>query len=320
MHQTSLKTTELGRTGLQITRVGFGAWAIGGGDWEFGWGPQDDEESIAAIHRALEQGINWIDTAAAYGFGRSEQIVGRALEGVVERPYVFTKCSLLEGPGRTVAHSLKRDSILREAENSLRRLGVDAIDLYQIHWPIPAADIEEGWAALAELKQQGLVRHIGVSNFDAGQLHVIAQIAPVETLQPQYSLIEREIERAVLPFAEREGIGVIAYSPMGSGLLSGGMTRERVQAMGEDDWRKRDARFNEPQLSRSLALVERLSAVADRYETTPGAVAVAWALRNPAVDGAIVGFRRPDQVAPILPAASLELTDDDVAEIEGGAR
>ncbi len=320
MHQTSLKTTELGRTGLQITRVGFGAWAIGGGDWEFGWGPQDDEESIAAIHRALEQGINWIDTAAAYGFGRSEQIVGRALEGVVERPYVFTKCSLLEGPGRTVAHSLKRDSILREAENSLRRLEVDAIDLYQIHWPIPAADIEEGWAALVELKQQGLVRHIGVSNFDAGQLHVIAQIAPVETLQPQYSLIEREIEREVLPFAEREGIGVIAYSPMGSGLLSGGMTRERVQAMGEDDWRKRDARFNEPQLSRSLALVERLSAVADRYETTPGAVAVAWALRNPAVDGAIVGFRRPDQVAPILPAASLELTDDDVAEIEGGAR
>jgi aryl-alcohol dehydrogenase-like predicted oxidoreductase len=320
MHQTSLTTTELGRTGLQITRVGFGAWAIGGGDWEFGWGPQDDDESIAAIHRALEQGINWIDTAAAYGFGRSEQIVGRALEGVAERPYVFTKCSLLEGPGRKVEHSLKRDSILREAENSLRRLGVDAIDLYQIHWPIPAADIEEGWAALAELKQQGLVRHIGVSNFDVGQLRAIEQIAPVETLQPQYSLIEREIEREILAFSEREAIGVIAYSPMGSGMLSGGMTRERVEAMAEDDWRKRDARFNEPQLSRNLALVERLRAVADRYDTTPGAVAVAWVLRNPAVDGAIVGFRRPDQVAPILPAASLELTDDDVAEIEGGAR
>jgi len=320
MHQTSLQRTELGRTGLQITRIGLGAWAIGGGDWEFGWGPQSDDESIAAIHHALEQGINWIDTAAAYGFGRSEQIVGRALEGVAERPYVFTKCSLLEGPGRTVTHSLGRDSILREAEHSLRRLGLDAIDLYQIHWPIPAADIEEGWAALAELKQQGLVRHIGVSNFDAGQLRAIGQIAPVETLQPQYSLIERGIEGEILPFAEREGIGVIAYSPMGSGMLSGGMTRERIAGMGEDDWRKRDARFTEPRLSQSLALVERLKAVAERYDTTPGAVAVAWTLRNPAVDCAIVGFRRPDQVDPILPAAGLELTEDDLAEIERGAR
>jgi aryl-alcohol dehydrogenase-like predicted oxidoreductase len=319
MHQISLNRTELGRSGLQITRVGFGAWAIGGGDWEFGWGPQDDEESIAAIHHALEQGINWIDTAAAYGFGRSERIVGRALQGMAERPYVFTKCSLLEGPGRTVVHSLKRDSILREAENSLRRLGLDAIDLYQIHWPIPAADIEEGWAALAELKQQGLVRHIGVSNFDVGQLRAIAHIAPVETLQPQYSLIEREIEGEILPFVAREGIGVIAYSPMGSGMLSGAMTRERIEGMAQDDWRKRDPRFNEPQLSRNLALVERLRAVADRYDTTPGAVAIAWTLRNAAVDGAIVGFRRPDQVDPILPAASLELTDDDVAEIEAGA-
>jgi aryl-alcohol dehydrogenase-like predicted oxidoreductase len=233
---------------------------------------------------------------------------------------VFTKCSLLEGPGRTVIHSLKRDSILREAENSLGRLGRDAIDLYQIHWPIPAADIEEGWAALAELKEQGLVRHIGVSNFDVEQLRLIGQIAPVETLQPQYSLIERDIEREILPFVEREGIGVIAYSPMGSGMLSGGMTRERVESLPEDDWRGRDARFNEPQLSRNLELVERLKTVASRYDTTPGAIAVAWTLRNPAVDGAIVGFRRPDQVDPILPAASLELTDEDVAEIEGAAR
>jgi aryl-alcohol dehydrogenase-like predicted oxidoreductase len=317
---TALTTTQLGQTGLKITRVGFGAWAIGGGDWEFGWGQQDDEQSIAAIHRALEQGINWIDTAAAYGFGRSEQIVGRALEGVVERPYVFTKCSLLEGRDRTVMHSLKRDSIMHEAASSLQRLGVDAIDLYQIHWPIPAADIEEGWAALAELREQGLVRHIGVSNFDVEQLRVIGQIAPVETLQPQYSLIEREIEREILPFAEREGIGVIAYSPMGSGMLSGGMTRQRVESLPENDWRKRDARFNEPALSRNLDLVERLRAVAERYDTTPGAVAVAWTLRNQVVDGAIVGFRRPDQVDPILPAASLELTAEDVAEIESGAR
>jgi aryl-alcohol dehydrogenase-like predicted oxidoreductase len=318
--ETSLKTTQLGRTGLEITRVGFGAWAIGGGGWEFGWGPQDDEESIAAVHHALEQGINWIDTAAAYGFGRSERMVGRALEGVAARPLVFTKCSLLEGPGRTVAHSLKRDSILREAEASLERLGIDAIDLYQIHWPNPPEDIEEGWAALAELKQQGLVRHIGVSNFDVDELRRIQQIAPVETLQPQYSLIEREAEREILPFAEREATGVIVYSPMGSGLLTGRMTRERIENLADDDWRKRDERFNEPQLSPNLELVADLAAVAERHDTTPGAVAVAWTLRHPAVDGAIVGFRRPDQVDPILPAANLELTDQDIAEIEGSAR
>src|ERR1700729_1414793 len=270
MQTTQLKTTQLGQTGLEITRVGFGAWAIGGGGWEFGWGPQQDDQSIAAIERAVELGVNWIDTAAAYGFGHSEEIVGRALAGVEARPYVFTKASLLEGPGRRVIHSLKRDSILREAHASLKRLGVDAIDLYQIHWPIPDEDIEEGWSAFAELKEQGLVRHIGVSNFDAEQLRRIQQIAPVETLQPQYSLIEREIEQEILPFAERERIGVIAYSPMGSGMLSGGMTRERIERLADDDWRKRDERFREPQLSRNLALVKRLTAVAERHATTPG--------------------------------------------------
>jgi aryl-alcohol dehydrogenase-like predicted oxidoreductase len=320
MQTTRLTTTQLGQTGLEITRVGFGAWAIGGGGWEHGWGPQEDDESIAAIQHALEKGINWIDTAAVYGFGHSEQIVGRALEGLSERPYVFTKASQLAGPDHTVVHSLTRDSILREAEASLRRLGVDAIDLYQIHWPIPAADIEEGWAAFAELRDQGLVRHIGVSNFDVEQLRRVQQIARVETLQPQYSLIERDVEREILPFAAREGIGVIAYSPMGSGMLTGAMTRERVARLPEDDWRKHDARFNEPQLSRNLDLVERLKAVADRYNTTPGAVAVAWALRNPAIDGAIVGFRRPDQVDPILRAAALELSDEDRTEIEGDKR
>jgi len=320
MYQTQLNTAQLGDTGLEITRVGFGAWAIGGGGWEFGWGPQDDEQSIAAIQHALEQGINWIDTAAAYGFGRSERIVGRALEGLAERPYVFTKCSLLEGPDRNVAHNLKRDSILREAGDSLHRLGVDAIDLYQIHWPIPAEDIEEGWAALAELKEQGVVKHIGVSNFDVERLRRIQQIAPVETLQPQYSLIEREVEPEILPFAERERIGVIVYSPMGSGMLTGGMSRERIERLTDDDWRKRDERFREPQLSRNLELVARLAAVAERHDTTPGAVAVAWTLRNPAVDGAIVGFRRPDQVDPILAAANLELTAQDLDEIEGATR
>ena len=246
MQTTQLKTKQLGDTGLKITRVGFGAWAIGGGGWEFGWGPQEDDQSIAAIHGALERGINWIDTAAAYGFGHSEELVGRALQGLSERPHVFTKASLLEGPGRRVVHNLKRDSIMREAHASLERLGVDAIDLYQIHWPIPEEDIEEGWSAFAELKQQGLVRHIGLSNFEVEQLRRIEQIAPVETLQPQYSLIERDIERDILPFAEQEGIGVIVYSPMGSGLLTGRMTRQRIASMPDDDWRKLDSRFREP--------------------------------------------------------------------------
>jgi aryl-alcohol dehydrogenase-like predicted oxidoreductase len=320
MFRTALNTTQLGQTGLEITRVGFGAWAIGGGGWEFGWGPQEDDRSIAAIHRALEQGVNWIDTAAAYGFGRSELVVGRALDGLAERPYVFTKCSLVEGSGRRVVHSLKRDSILREAEASLGRLRIDAIDLYQIHWPIPDEDIEEGWRAMAELKEQGLVRHIGVSNFDVEQLRRIQQIAAIETLQPQYSLIEPDVEREILPFAEREGIGVIVYSPMGSGMLTGAMTRERLESMPDDDWRKHDERFNEPQLSENLALVDRLTAVAERHGTTPGAVAIAWTLRKPAVDGAIVGFRRPDQVDPLLAAAGLELTGEDLDDIEGRGR
>ena len=313
---TQLRTSPLGETGMEITRVGFGAWAIGGGGWEFGWGPQEDDESIAAIHRALELGVNWIDTAAAYGFGRSERTVGRALEGLTRRPYVFTKCSLLDdGTGR-VRHSLKRDSILREAQASVERLGIDAIDLYQIHWPNPESDIEEGWAALAELKEQGLVRHIGVSNFDGDQLRRISSIAPVETLQPPYSLIDRDAEAEVLPFAEKQNMGVIVYSPMGSGLLTGGITRERLAAMADDDWRKSDARFTEPQLTRHLATAQRLRAVADRHNTSPGAVAVAWTLRNPAVTGAITGFRRPAQVDPIVTAANLELTNSDVADIE----
>lgn len=313
---TRLPTSELGRTGLQITRLGFGAWAIGGGGWEFGWGPQQDEESIAAIQRGLEGGINWIDTAAAYGFGRSESVVGRALAGASRRPYLFTKCSLLEGPGRRVVHSLRRDSIRREAEASLMRLGVEAIDLYQVHWPIPEGELEEGWGALAELKDEGLVRHIGVSNFTVEQIQRVSEIAPVETLQPQYSLIEREAEQELLPLCDREGIGVIAYSPMGSGLLSGGMTRERIAALAPDDWRRRDPRFREPALSRHLALVERLRQIGARHDVTPGEVAVAWTLLNPAVDGAIVGFRRPEQVDGILGAASLTLSEDDRAEIE----
>jgi len=317
MDRTQIATIELGSTGLEITRVGFGAWAIGGGDWEFGWGPQDDDESIAAIHRALELGINWIDTAAAYGFGRSEQVVGRAIEGLSERPLLFTKCSLLEGPRREVLHSLKRDSIHREAEASLSRLGVDAIDLYQIHRPIPAEDVEEGWTAMSELKEQGLVRHIGVSNFSAEQMRRISSIAPIETLQPPYSLIERGVEAEILPFAAGEGVGVIAYSPMGSGLLTGKMTRERVAGLPANDWRQDDERFREPKLTEHLAAAERVRHVAERLGVSPGAVAIAWTLHNPAVHGAIVGLRRADQVDELLDGPALRLSDEDVTELEG---
>jgi aryl-alcohol dehydrogenase-like predicted oxidoreductase len=316
MQKTQLTTTHLGDTGFEISRVGFGAWALGGAGYDWGWGAQDDEDSIAAIHHALELGVNWIDTAAQYGFGHSEEVVGRALTGLAKRPYVFTKGGQPEGPGRTTVQSLKRDSLRREFEGSLARLGVEAIDLYQIHWPIPDEEIEEGWSTLAELKEEGLVRHIGVSNFDVEQLQRIQEIAPVETLQPPYSLVARDVEHEILPFAEREGIGVIVYSPMGSGLLTGAMTRERIASLPEDDWRKHSERFQEPQLSSHLALVGRLEAVAERLETTPGAVAVAWTLRNSAVDGAIVGFRRPDQVDPIIGAANLDLGEDDVATIE----
>jgi len=310
-----MRTATLGRTGLEITRVGFGAWAIGGSNWDWGWGAQDDCDSLAAIHRALELGVNWIDTAAQYGLGHSEEVVARALEGVEPRPYVFTKGGQPEGPNRTSYQTLKRDSLLRECEGSLRRLGVDAIDLYQIHWPIPDEEVEEGWLALAELKEQGLVRHIGVSNFSVAQLERAEAIAPVETLQPPYSLIDRDVEPDVLPWCEEHDVGVIVYSPMASGMLTGRMTRERIEGLPADDWRSKSDTFREPQLSRNLELVERLQRVAERHGVEPGAVAVAWTLRNPAVDGAITGFRRPDQVDPIVVAADVELSDGDIAEL-----
>ena len=309
-------TVALGATGMEISRVGCGAWAIGGAGWWHAWGDQDDEQSIAAIRRAVELGINWVDTAPIYGLGHSEEVVGRALQGLDDRPYVLTKASLYEKDG-AVAHSLERDSIRREVEASLTRLQLDVIDVYQVHWPDPDEDVEEGWTTFAELKSEGLVRHIGVSNFDVAQLRRAQAIAPVETLQPPYSLLERGIEDEILPFCEQEGIGVVCYSPMASGLLSGAMTRERIAALPDNDWRKHDARFNEPELSRNLAIVARLQTVADRHDTTPGAIAVAWTLHHPAVHGSIVGFRHPDQVEPLLTAGTIELTDDDLATIAG---
>ena len=314
-----MRTVTFGRTGLEITPVGFGAWAIGGSNWAFGWGEQDDHESVSAIQRALELGINWVDTAAQYGLGHSEEVVRRAVEGVEPRPLIFTKGGQPEGPNRTSYQSLRRDSLRRECEGSLERLGVDAIDLYQIHWPIPDDEVEEGWSTLAQLKEEGLVRHIGASNFSVGQLERAESISPVEALQPPYSLLDREVEAEILPYCEEHGIGVIVYSPMSSGLLTGRMTRERIASLPDDDWRRQSARFREPELSRALELVERVKAIAERHGVSPGAVAVAWTLRHPAVHGAIVGFRRPDQVDPIVAAADLELSDDDVAEILGDA-
>jgi aryl-alcohol dehydrogenase-like predicted oxidoreductase len=311
-----METRPFGKTGMAITPIGFGAWAIGGGNWEFGWGSQDDQQSIAAIHRALDLGTNWIDTAAIYGLGHSEEVVARALDGMSQRPYVFTKCSMIWNDQREVGHSLKRDSLRRELEASLQRLRVDVIDLYQIHWPNPDREIEEGWETLAEFKREGKVRHIGVSNFNVAQLQRVAAIAPVETLQPPYSLLERNVEHEILPYVREHNIGVIVYSPMASGLLTGAMTRERVAAMPQDDWRKHDAEFQEPRISRNLALVERLRAIGERHGRSPGEVAIAWTLHNPSVTAAIVGSRSPEQTEGVIGADAFRLTDDEVREIE----
>jgi len=307
----------LGGTGMEISVVGFGAWAIGGGGWEWGWGPQDDADSVEAIGRALELGVNWIDTAPIYGFGRSEEVVGRTIKKMSEKPYIFTKCGL-EGRNGIGVNELKAEAIERQCEESLKRLGVETIDLYQIHWPDPDEDVEEGWAACVALLSAGKVRHIGVSNFDISQLDRANVVATVETLQPPYSLINRGIEDEILPYCSRENIGVIAYSPMASGLLTGAFDAERVAALPDDDFRSHVEHFQEPKLSRNLAAVERLRQVGEKHDASPGAVAVAWVLRDPVVSGAIVGFRRFDQVGGILPAAAeLELTSEEIAFIEG---
>jgi aryl-alcohol dehydrogenase-like predicted oxidoreductase len=311
----TLPTTELGRTGMQITRIGFGAWAIGGGDWKFGWGSQDDADSVAAIQRALELGVNWIDTAAIYGIGRSERVVGEAIRGLGARPFVFTKGSRIEHADGNITGSLKRDSLRRELEGSLERLGLDAVDLYQLHWPLPEEDIEEGWSALVELRDAGLTRHIGVSNFNAEQLRTIGAIAPVETLQPPYSLVARDVEAEILPYCEEQGIGVLVYSPMGSGILTGRMTRERIASLPADDWRHAHPRFSEPELTRNLALAERLGEIGAEHGASAGAAAIAWTLANPAVDGAIVGFRNAEQVEGILGAGAVELTRAELDEL-----
>ncbi|CAN5541555.1 aldo/keto reductase [soil metagenome] len=312
-----MHTKPLSISDLHITPLGFGAWAIGGDNWLFGWGPQDDKDSIAAIHEALDCGANWIDTAAVYGLGRSEEVVAAALQGLSKRPYIFTKCERVWNENREIGKSLKAESIRRECEASLLRLKVDVIDLYQIHWPEPDADIEEGWQTLVKLKEEGKVRWIGVSNFDAAQMTRIAKFAPIVSLQPPYSMIRRDVESTTLPYCEGNNVGVIVYSPMQSGLLSGAWSHERLAALPANDWRKEKNRhYQEPLFSRNLKLVELLREIAQPHGATPGQVAIAWTLKHPAVTAAIVGARKPGQFRELVPAADLKLTALDVTAIE----
>jgi aryl-alcohol dehydrogenase-like predicted oxidoreductase len=316
LKKIEMKTKKLGNSDLSITPVGFGAWAIGGSGWEFGWGEQDDKQSVDAIHRALELGANWIDTAAVYGMGHSEEVVAKALRTWPgSRPYVFTKCGLRWDEQGYVHRDLSAKSVRRECEDSLRRLDVDVIDLYQIHWPTD--NLEEGWNTIAQLQKEGKIRWIGVSNFSVEELRRAQKIAPVTSLQPPYSLVRREVEEEILPYCRSNGIGVIVYSPMASGLLTGAMTRERAGNLPGSDWRSRDVEFKEPRLSRNLALVERLREVGERVQRPPGQVAIAWTLRNPAVTGAIVGARNAKQVEGNVEAATLRLTKKEILKIEG---
>jgi aryl-alcohol dehydrogenase-like predicted oxidoreductase len=314
---------KLGNSEFEISPIGLGTWAIGGEN-QFGWGPQEDAESIAAIHRAVERGINWLDTAAVYGFGHSERIVGRALKelGAAKRPYIFTKCSIVWDEEGNVSHTLDPDSLRNEVEDSLERLEVDVLDLYQIHWPVfppgdPDSGIEEGWRTLADLKAEGKVREIGVSNFSVAQMERIMPIAPITSLQPPYSILMRGIEDEILPYCEEHGIGVIVYSPMHNGLLSGRMTHERVAGMDPSDWRVNfNPAFKEPHLSRILDFVETLRDIGDRHGRSSAEVAIAWTLNHPAVTAAIVGARNAGQVDGFVAAMDFRLRDDEMVEIE----
>ena len=314
-----METKKLGNSSLDLSRIGFGAWAIGGAGWEFSWGRQDDNDSIAAITKALELGINWIDTAAVYGLGHSEEVVARSLQSWKgPRPYIFTKCVLRWNAQRKVYQEFSAASIRQECEDSLRRLKTDVIDLYQMHWPPQdnGAQLEEAWGAMAALQKEGKVRWIGVSNFNVEQIRRAQKIAPVTSLQPPYSIIRRKVEET-LDYCLEQGIGVISYAPMASGLLTGAMTRERAASLSSEDFRSRNPEFREPRLSKNIAIVERLRAVGARHGRQPGEVAIGWVLRNPAITGAIVGARNAAQVAGIVGAAELKLTEAEAAEIEG---
>jgi aryl-alcohol dehydrogenase-like predicted oxidoreductase len=315
MTTASFPLRTLGNSDLKLTPIGFGAWAIGGGNWDFAWGPQEDSASIASIRRAIELGINWIDTAAIYGLGHSEEVVGQALEGLSERPLIFTKCSMRWHKDRSIYRSLTKASVTEELENSLRRLKLDAVDLYQIHWPNPEEEVDEGWETMARLKEQGKIRAIGVSNFTVEQMKRAHKIAPITSLQPPYSMLRRAIEAEILPFCLENHIGVINYAPMASGLLTGAMTRERVASLPKDDWRRKGVLFTEPAFTKNLALIEQLRQIGVAHGVGPGIVAIAWTLHHPAITAAIVGARSPKQVEGNLPAATFRLTDGEFARI-----
>jgi aryl-alcohol dehydrogenase-like predicted oxidoreductase len=311
-----MQTARLGNSDLEISSIGIGAWAMGGPGYRFAWGAQDDNDSISGIHKAMDAGINWIDTAAIYGLGHSEEVVGRAIAGMSHKPYIFTKCERVWNEQGEISKSLKASSIRKEVEDSLRRLQIDAIDLYQIHWPEPEEDLEEGWTTLAELKKEGKVRHIGVCNFNVAQLKRAETIAPVTSLQPPYSIIRRGIEEEILPYAEAQGIGVIGYSPMASGLLSGKMTAERAASLPADDWRSRSEEFQPPKLERNLAIVTKLEEIGSRHGKSAGETAIAWTLRLPAVTGSIVGIRNADQVSGVVGALTFRLSAEEIGELE----
>lgn len=315
-----MQTKKLGNSDLMITPVGVGAWAMGGAGWEYAWSSQDDNDSISAIHRALDLGVNWIDTAAVYGLGHSEEVVARAVKGMTNKPYIFTKCSLIWDENRVITSSLKADSVRHEVETSLRRLGVEQIDLYQIHWPDPDPEIEEGWATLVELQKEGKLRHIAVSNFSAEQMARAMSIAPITSNQPPYSAVKRGVEESVLPFCLQHNIGVIVYSPMQAGLLTGKMTRERIQNLPADDWRKGDEEYQEPRLSKNLRLADAMVNIAKRHNVPVPNVSIAWVLNHPAVTGAIVGVRNPKQADEVVGGGTLKLTEQDLQEIEMASR
>jgi aryl-alcohol dehydrogenase-like predicted oxidoreductase len=317
-----MELRKLGNSDLRLTPVGFGAWAIGGSGWEFAWGQQEDGDSVAAIVGALELGVNWIDTAAVYGTGHSEEIVAKALkQWKGNRPYIFTKCVLRWDENRKVYPDHSAASIHQECEDSLRRLQTDAIDLYQMHWPPRdnGPGLEEAWQAMNDLRKEGKVRWVGVSNFDVEQMKRAAKLAPITSDQPPYSIIRRAIEAEILPHCEKNGIGVISYAPMASGLLTGAMTSERAAALPSDDFRSRNPEFREPRLSKNIELVERLRKVGARHGRGPGEVAIAWVLRHPTITGAIVGARNAKQAEGIMRAGELKLTQEEIAEIEGAA-
>ena len=312
---TDLK--KLGNSDLQITPLGIGAWAMGGAGWKFSWGNQDDADSVGAIRAAVDAGFDWIDTAAVYGLGHSEEVVGEAVRGLSKKPLIFTKCERRWDDNRQIFPSLKAESIRKECEDSLRRLGVDVIDLYQIHWPEPDADIEEGWTEMAKLKEEGKVRWIGVSNFSVEQMKRAMKIAPITSLQPPYSLLVRKVEAEIFPFVKANNIGAICYSPMRAGLLTGKMTRERALKLPENDWRSRDADFQEPKLTRNLQLVDMLRRIGVAHDKEPGEVALAWVLNHPAVTAAIVGLRKADQVHGTSGAMNFRLTVNEMAQLDG---